>query len=71
MKSQDCKEEFLQLLKTEEVLPVSFLAGDLNNIPPKEKYRVCGGDEVEDQFGPFNYDHQSGCPLDPNSPPWL
>jgi hypothetical protein len=67
MKSQDRKEEFLQLLKTEEVLPVSFLAGDPNNILPKEKCRVCGGDEGEDQFGPFNYDHQSGCPEDLNN----
>lgn len=67
MKTQDRKEEFIELLNNEDILPVSLLAGDPDNISQKDKCRVCGGDEGEDKFGPFSYDHQSGCPEDPNN----
>ena len=32
---------------------------------------VCGGDLGEDEFGPYDYKHKSGCHRDPTAPPKL
>lgn len=37
----------------------------------KLKCSVCGGCNGDDDFGPWESDHQIGCPMDPNNPPWL